>query len=136
VTQTSDRGERTRIERYDPAAIEPRWQERWDELGLHRTDLADTSRPPYYLLTMYDYPSGDLHIGHWYVKTPTDAIARHRRMNGDNVFYPVGFDAFGLPAENAAIKGGSTLRLDDAEHRDMRRQLRAWATRSTGTRSW
>ncbi len=51
--------ERTRIERYDPTAIEPRWQARWDELGLHRTDLADESRPPYYLLTMYDYPSGE-----------------------------------------------------------------------------
>ena len=118
--------ERTRIDRYDPAAIEPRWQDRWDELGLHRTDLADTSRPLYYLLTMYDYPSGDLHIGHWYVKTPTDAIARHRRMNGDNVFYPVGFDAFGLPAENAAIKNGihpSRWTMSNIEH--MRRQLRS-----------
>ncbi|MEO8208804.1 MAG: hypothetical protein ABI598_07190, partial [Chloroflexota bacterium] len=55
------RTERTHIERYDPASIEPRWQARWDELGLHRTDLADESRPRYYLLTMYPYPSGDLH---------------------------------------------------------------------------
>ncbi len=96
--------ERIRIDRYDPAEIEPRWQQRWEELGLHRTDLTDTARPRYYLLTMYPYPSGDLHIGHWYIVTPTDAIARHRRMNGDNVFLPIGFDAFGLPAENAAIK--------------------------------
>ena len=96
--------ERNRVERYDPAAIEPRWQARWAELGLHRTDLDDATRPTYYLLTMYDYPSGDLHVGHWYVKTPTDALARYRRMQGDNVFFPVGFDAFGLPAENAAIK--------------------------------
>ena len=120
---TSDR---TRIERYDPAAIEPRWQARWAELGLYRTDLDDTSRPPYYLLTMYDYPSGDLHVGHWYVKTPTDALARYRRMHGDNVFFPVGFDAFGLPAENAAIKN----RIHPAEwtYRNietMRRQLRS-----------
>ncbi|MFV2064948.1 MAG: leucine--tRNA ligase, partial [Chloroflexota bacterium] len=97
---------RTGIERYDPSTIEPRWQQRWDELGMHDTDLADESRPNYYLLTMYPYPSGDLHIGHWYIKTPTDARARYLRMNGHNVFFPIGFDAFGLPAENAAIKSG------------------------------
>ncbi len=118
--------ERTRIERYDPSAIEPRWQARWAELGLHRTDLEDTSRPPYYLLTMYDYPSGNLHVGHWYVKTPTDALGRFRRMQGHNVFFPVGFDAFGLPAENAAIKN----RIHPAEWTErnleiMRRQLRS-----------
>jgi leucyl-tRNA synthetase len=118
--------ERTRIDRYEPTEIEPRWQQRWDELGMHRTDLSDTSRPLYYLLTMYDYPSGDLHIGHWYVKTPTDAIGRFHRMQGDNVFMPVGFDAFGLPAENAAIKN----RIHPAEWTyrnidNMRRQLRS-----------
>ncbi|HEX7398555.1 MAG TPA: class I tRNA ligase family protein, partial [Candidatus Limnocylindrales bacterium] len=96
--------ERTRFERYDPTAVEPRWQARWAELGLYRTNLHDATRPPFYLLTMYPYPSGDLHVGHWYIKTPTDAIARYRRMHGDNVFFPIGFDAFGLPAENAAIK--------------------------------
>jgi len=96
--------ERTRIDRYEPTAVEPRWQQRWAELGLFETDLADTTRPKFYLLTMYPYPSGDLHIGHWYIKTPTDAIARFHRMHGENVFLPIGFDAFGLPAENAAIK--------------------------------
>ncbi|MBA3876332.1 MAG: leucine--tRNA ligase [Anaerolinea sp.] len=123
MTTTS---ERTRIERYDAASIEPRWQARWAELGLHRTDLEDTSRPRYYLLTMYDYPSGDLHIGHWYVKTPTDAIARYHRMLGQNVFLPVGFDAFGLPAENAAIKNRVNPRewtMRNVEN--MRRQLRS-----------
>ncbi len=105
VTATGS-GDRTRLERYDPAAIEPRWQARWDEIGLHETDLDDESRPTSYILTMYPYPSGDLHIGHWYIVTPTDALARFHRMHGENVFFPIGFDAYGLPAENAAIKNG------------------------------
>ena len=110
---------RSRIERYDPTEIEPRWQARWDERALHDTDLDDTRRRKFYLLTMYPYPSGDLHIGHWYIKTPTDAIARFRRMHGDNVFFPIGFDAFGLPAENAAIKSSvHPAHLDDAQHRE------------------
>src|SRR5688500_18629955 len=90
----SDAGSRPAVEGYDPAAIEPRWQAHWDELGLHRPDLADTSKPRYYLLTMYPSPSGDIHIGHSYIKTPTDAIARFHRMHGENVFLPIGFDAF------------------------------------------
>jgi leucyl-tRNA synthetase len=93
-----------RLERYDAASVEPRWQAKWEADRLYHTDLSDTKRPKYYLLTMYPYPSGDLHIGHWYIVTPTDAIARFRRMHGENVFMPIGFDAFGLPAENAAIK--------------------------------
>ena len=74
---------------------------------------------------MYDYPSGYLHIGHWYVKTPTDAIGRFLRMRGDNVFMPIGFDAFGLPAENAAIKNNINPRDWTMANIDtMRRQLR------------
>jgi leucyl-tRNA synthetase len=125
MTQTSEPGRRTRIERYDGASIESRWQQRWDELGLHGTDLHDGRRPKFYLLTMYPYPSGDLHIGHWYIVAPTDALARFHRMHGENVFLPIGFDAFGLPAENAAIKGGfnprewTMLNIDN-----MRRQFR------------
>jgi leucyl-tRNA synthetase len=125
VTETTERTRTERIERYDPAAIEPRWQARWDELGLHRTDLADADRPRYYLLTMYPYPSGDLHIGHWYIVTPSDALARFRRMHGANVFFPIGFDAFGLPAENAAIKNKihpATWTMKNIEN--MRRQFR------------
>jgi leucyl-tRNA synthetase len=117
---------RTQIDPYLPTEIEPRWQQRWAELELYRTDLDDTSREPYYVLTMYDYPSGDLHIGHWFVKTPTDAIARYRRMLGYNVFFPVGFDAFGLPAENAAIKSGVHPREWTLNNiATMRRQLRS-----------
>ena len=73
MTETAE--SRTRIERYDPTSIEPHWQARWAELGLYDTDLSDDSRPKFYLLTMYPYPSGDLHIGHWYIVTPTDAVA-------------------------------------------------------------
>jgi leucyl-tRNA synthetase len=124
VTQTQDPKQRTRIERYDPASIEPRWQARWEELGLHHTNL-EKPRDRYYLLTMYPYPSGDLHIGHWYIVTPTDAIARFHRMHGQNVFLPIGFDAFGLPAENAAIRNKINPRewtMDNIEN--MRRQFR------------
>ena len=117
---------RTRVERYDAASIEPRWQKRWEELGLHRTDLHDTTREKFYLLTMYPYPSGDLHIGHWYITTPTDALARYHRMHGENVFLPIGFDAFGLPAENAAIKNNINPRdWTMANIDNMRRQLRS-----------
>ena len=125
MTDTSAHTKRIHAERYDAASIEPRWQARWDEMHLYRTDLADESRPKFYLLTMYDYPSGNLHIGHWYVKTPTDAIARYHRMLGQNVFFPVGFDAFGLPAENAAIKNKVNPRAWTMQNIDiMRRQLR------------
>ncbi|MBX3140872.1 MAG: leucine--tRNA ligase [Trueperaceae bacterium] len=91
-------------ERYSPDAIEKKWQQRWREQGIYEVDLQDASRPNYYFLTMYPYPSGDLHIGHWYAETPADAAARYLRMRGNNVLFPMGFDAFGLPAENAAVK--------------------------------
>ena len=118
--------EHARVDRYEPAAIEPLWQRRWAELRLYDTDLADASKPKYYLLTMYDYPSGNLHIGHWYVKTPTDALGRFHRMRGDNVFMPIGFDAFGLPAENAAIKNKVNPRDWTLQNIDkMRRQLKS-----------
>ncbi len=126
INEPSDTSTRTPAERYRPAAIEPRWQQKWAELHLYETDLHDRSRPRFYLLTMYPYPSGALHIGHWYIKTPTDAIARYRRMHGYNVFLPIGFDAFGLPAENAAIKNGINPRAWTMTNIDkMRAQLRS-----------
>ena len=129
MTQTQEPRQRTRIERYDPASIEPRWQARWEELGLHHTDL-DKTRDRYYLLTMYPYPSGDLHTGHWYIVTPTDAYGRFLRMHGLNVFFPIGFDAFGLPAENAAIKNGGHPYTWTMQNIDiMRRQFRTMGAR-------
>lgn len=91
--------------KYNPAEIEPKWQQIWAEQQLYKT-VEDPDRPKWYALTMLPYPSGDLHTGHWYAYTPSDAAARFRRMNGYNVFFPIGFDAFGLNAENAAIKHG------------------------------
>ncbi|MGE5527794.1 MAG: leucine--tRNA ligase [Patescibacteria group bacterium] len=94
-----------RTDKYFPREIEPRWQKKWAEDGLYRSKV-DWGRPKHYALTMLPYPSGDLHIGHWYAMAPSDVRARFMRMRGYNVLFPMGFDAFGLPAENAAIKRG------------------------------
>ena len=93
----------TAIPTYRPEEIEPKWQARWEADKLYQPE-PDPNKTKFYALTMLPYPSGDLHIGHWYAMTPPDARARFKRMQGFNVFFPMGFDAFGLPAENAAIK--------------------------------
>ena len=95
--------ERNHNLRYSPTDLDRKWQERWRRDSLYKV-ADDDERPKWYELTMYPYPSGDLHIGHWYAMAPADAHARFRRMQGYNVLHPMGFDAFGLPAENAAIK--------------------------------
>lgn len=109
---------------FNPGAYEPKWQKKWEEDGLYRA-MIDDNRPKHYALTMLPYPSGDLHIGHWYAMTPPDARARFKRMQGYNVMFPMGFDAFGLPAEGAAIKNNShPKKWTYANIERMRKQMR------------
>jgi leucyl-tRNA synthetase len=110
---------------FDPVTIDRKWQERWERDELHKVPDYD-SRPKWFEMTMYPYPSGDLHIGHWYAMAPSDAHARFRRMQGYNVLHPIGFDAFGLPAENAAISRGiHPYEWTMSNVENMRRQLRS-----------
>jgi leucyl-tRNA synthetase len=115
---------------YNAPEIEKKWQKKWEDAGLHTTDLDDTQKPKFYNLIMFPYPSGDkLHIGHWYNFAPADSYGRYMRMKGYNVFEPIGFDSFGLPAENYAIKTG-VHPMESIAHNcaTMRTQLRAMGT--------
>ncbi len=97
--------------RYDPATIEPKWQERWgSDPNLYAADPHDSDKPKYYVLEMLPYPSGQLHMGHVRNYSIGDALARHMWMRGYNVLHPMGWDAFGLPAENAALKNNTPPR--------------------------
>ncbi len=110
---------------YDPKEIEKKWQAEWEKSETSKAQ-EESDVPKEYLLVEFPYPSGNLHVGHWYAFSVPDIKARFERMRGKNVFFPIGFDAFGLPAENAAIKRGlnpRTWTLDNIAY--MRNQLRS-----------
>src|SRR4051812_41130287 len=109
---------------YDPKNIEKKWQEEWEKSGIYQTPDAVPGKENEYVLVEFAYPSGNLHLGHWYAFSIPDIYARYLRMQGKNVLYPMGFDAFGLPAENAAIKRGLNPRQWTFDNIDyMRKQL-------------
>jgi leucyl-tRNA synthetase len=113
-------------EKYPFQEIEQKWQAHWNESGLFKTDLSQTDNK-YYCLMMFPYPSGKLHVGHGRNYIIGDAVTRYKKMQGHNVLSPMGWDSFGLPAENAAIKTGTHPRISTLNNiKVMKEQLAAW----------
>src|SRR5919202_1720991 len=116
-----------RPQTFDHRAIEAKWQARWEADRLYEAEAeAGSSRPKHYALVMFPYTSGDLHLGHWWNFALADVHTRYKRMQGFNVLFPPGFDAFGLPAEGAAIKSGTHPYVWTMEN--IRRMERQWRT--------
>lgn len=114
---------------YDPKNIEPKWQAEWEKRGIYRTKDQWPGKDNEMVLVEFAYPSGNLHVGHWYAFSVTDVYARYRRMLGKNVMFPFGFDAFGLPAENAAIQRKLNPKTWTYENIDyMKKQLASMGT--------
>jgi leucyl-tRNA synthetase len=114
------------MKNYDHKKIEKKWQSAWEEQGLYKVQDSVKDKENFYQLVEFTYPSGNLHVGHWYAFAVPDIFARYKRMQGYNVLYPMGFDAFGLPAENAAIKLGADPKVWTHKQMDtMRTQLRS-----------
>ncbi len=110
---------------YKPNEIESKWQKTWEENGQYKTDTNDNTKPKYYALVMFPYRSGKLHMGHVRNYSIGDVVARFKKMQGYNVLHPMGWDSFGLPAENAAIKHGIHPDKWTMENiADMREQLK------------
>jgi leucyl-tRNA synthetase len=115
----------TKIKEYNFSEIEPKWRKIWEDTKAHKTEL-DSEKPKYYCLDMFPYPSGSgLHVGHWMGYVISDVWSRYKKMHGFNLLHPMGWDAFGLPAENYAIKHGIHPRIAVQESIDtFRRQLK------------
>src|SRR5215212_12206687 len=124
--------------RYDPREIEPKWQEIWErEQTWHVGNDDAMDRPKSYVLEMLPYPSGEPHMGHLKNYAVGDAVAHFHRRNGHRVLHPMGYDAFGLPAENHAIKTGQHPREStEASIREFRRQFREWGISIDWTREF